>query len=279
MRAIFKVYQKTVLINTVFFLAFVGIVGVEAKPISSIENIRNKIEELLVLKQKDKALQLIMNYLKTERSHVYRTEASELLFSTAQSFMTREAQQEYESSIIETIENEKKSFKSVESCLKIESQNLDCLIQKAKLTYRLGQSKNLSLLISEINSLLLQSTFENLFQLYVDKENTNFKDRKIIQALPGVFNDKTMLYIVFELDRSFRAKNYSRAKDILMALEKNYKDWPDIVFYKRKISIESAEALQKNTDDLLTAYTNKCKNLSRSLVRKYRYDFDLCRRS
>ena len=89
----FTKFKKAALINAAFlFLAAPSF----AKPVDSIDNIRNKTGELLALKQKDKAIQLILNYLKTERSRAYRSEASELLFDLGQSFMAREAQQEYE---------------------------------------------------------------------------------------------------------------------------------------------------------------------------------------
>ena len=42
-----------------------------------------------------------------------------------------------------------------------------------------------------------------------------------------------------ELDRSFAAKNFSRAKDVIQFFEKNFSDWPDIIYYKQKIEFES----------------------------------------
>ncbi len=272
----FTKFKKAALINAAFlFLTTPSF----AKPVDSIENIRNKTGELLALKQKDKAIQLILNYLKTERSRAYRSEASELLFDLGQSFLAREAQQEYEASLIDTIDNEKKSYKAAEACLKLEPQNLDCLIQRARLSYRANSLKSFSLQIDEVKTLLTQSTYEGLFTLFLDRQSNEFKDKQILTSLPSTPNERTLFYVIFELDRSFQAKNYSRAKEVINYVEKNYADWPDIAYYKNRLNVESAENDTKTSDDLLTLYTNKCKNLARSVVRKYRYDFDLCRRS
>ncbi len=272
----FTKFKKAALINAAFlFLAAPSF----AKPVDSIDNIRNKTGELLALKQKDKAIQLILNYLKTERSRAYRSEASELLFDLGQSFLAREAQQEYETSLIDTLDNEKKSYKAAEACLKLEPQNLDCLIQRARLSYRSNSLKNFNLQIEEVKNLLTQSTYEGLFVLFLDRQSNDFKEKQILTSLPATPNERTLFYVIFELDRSFQAKNYSRAKEVINYAEKNYQDWPDLAFYKNRLNIESAENGAKTSDELLTLYTNKCKNLARSLVRKYRYDFDLCRRS
>lgn len=250
-----------------------------AKPIDSLDNIRNKTGELLALKQKDKAIQLILNYLKAERSRAYRSEASELLFDLGQSFMAREAQQEYEASLIDTIDNEKKSYKAAEACLKLEPQNLDCMIQRARMSYRMNNTKAFNQQIEEVKGQLSQSTYDGLFALFLDRQSPEFKDKQILTSLPSPPNERTLFYVIFELDRSFQAKNYSRAKEVISYAEKYYPDWPDIAYYKNHLNLESAENDTKTLDELLTLYTNKCKNLARSVVRKYRYDFDLCRRS
>src|ERR1043165_7559080 len=112
------------------YAAFLFLTPAQSAPISSLDNIKNKTGELLSLKQKDKAIQLVINYSKTERSRSYRVEAGELLFNIGQSFLTKEAQEEYETSLNDTLENPKRALKTAESCLKLDPQNLDCLIQK-----------------------------------------------------------------------------------------------------------------------------------------------------
>lgn len=249
-----------------------------ATPMTSLENIKTKSAELLARKQKDKAIQLIINYSKTERSRAYRFEAGELLFGVGQSFLTKEAQEEYETSLNETLENPKKALKAVDGCLKLDSQNLDCLIQKARLYYRDGNKKNFTATIDEILAQVRGSGYEYLFQLFLERESAEFKNKQIINHLPPQPNERTLFYVIFELERSFAAKNYSRAREILAYGEKHYSSWPDLGFYMNRLNSESSEKQVRQEDDLLNIYNNKCKSISNSTARKFRYDFDLCNR-
>jgi hypothetical protein len=258
--------------------AFLFLIPVHAETVSSLENIKNKTAELLSLKQKEKAIQLVINYSKTERSRAYRVEAGELLFSIGQSFLTKEAQEEYETSLNETLDNEKKAYKAAESCLKLDPQNLDCLIQKARMAYREKNKKNFDATIEEIKSQLAGSSYESMFQLFLDRGDADFKNKQVINLLPAQPGERTLFYLIFELERSFEAKNYSRAREVLTYCEKHYAGWPDLAFYKNRLNNESSEKLQKSEDDLLNIYSNKCKSISHSAARKFRYDFDLCNR-
>lgn len=266
-----KFYKAAIFLAAFLFVA-------SASAIKSIDNIKIKSAELLGNRQKDKAIQLIINYSKTERSKAFKFEASELLFNVAQSFMSREAQEEYEVSVNSTLENEKKSIKAIEKCLSWEPQNLSCLIQQARLFYRSKNQKNFESNIIEIKNLLSGSNYENLFQLYLERDQLEFKNKQIISSLPSQINDRTLFYIIFEIERSFVAKNYSRAKELIGYSEKNYADWPDISYFKNKLNSESSEKESNSGDDLAGVYNNKCKNVSHTISRKYRYDFDLCNR-
>lgn len=250
----------------------------QAAPLTSIENIKTKSAELLSRKQKDKAIQLIINYSRTERGRAYRADAGELLFSVGQSFLTKEAQEEYETSLNETLENPKKAMKAVEACLKLDNQNLDCLIQKARLYYRDANKKNFTATIEDIKAQVSGSAYEYLFQLFLERENPDFKNKQIINHLPNQPNERTMFYVVLELERSFDAKNYSRAREILAYGEKHYGNWPDLGFYMNRLNSESSEKQIRQEDDLMNMYNNKCKSISNSTARKFRYDFDLCNR-
>jgi hypothetical protein len=258
--------------------AFLFLLPVHAEQISSFENIKNKTAELLALKQKDKAIQLVISYSKTERNRANKADAGELLFNIGQSFLTKEAQEEYETSLNETLDNEKKSARAVDACLKLDPLNLDCLIQKARLAHRERNKKGFQSAIEDIKTEVSGSSYESLFQLYLDRNDPDFKNRQIINTLPVQPGERTLFYLILEIERSFEAKNYSRAREVLGYCEKHYSGWPDLAFYKNRLNSESAEKLVKSEDDLLNIYTNKCKSISHSAARKFRYDFDLCNR-
>jgi hypothetical protein len=256
--------------------AFLFSTLLQAATISSYENIKNKTAELLALRQKDKAIQLIINYSKAERSRAYREEVSELLYNVGQVFMTKEAQEDYETSLNETLKDEKKSLRLVESCLRVEPQNLDCLIQKARLYHRLNNKKNFTMALEEINSQLVNSKYAQLFHLMRDKTSSDFKNKQFIGILPIQPNERTFFYLILEIERAFKVKNYSRVREVINYCAKHYPNWPDLFFLKSRLNAESSENQIKTDEDLLNVYVNKCKNISQSISRKFRYDFDLC---
>ena len=245
---------------------------------NSYDNVKNKAAELLAQKKKSQALQLIINFSKTDRSKPFKNETSDLLFLAAQSFLSKEAQEEYESSLNFTLENEKSSLKAAERCLALEPQNLDCVIQKARLAYRSRNEKLFKNTILQIKELLANSNYENLYGLYLERNDPEFKNKQILPALNDSLPERLFGFVLLELERCFTAKNFSRAKDVLLYLEKNYPDWPDLVFYKNKLNVESEEDPAKISTELMAAYASKCKSITKSMARKFRYDFDLCNR-
>jgi hypothetical protein len=241
--------------------------------------IREKAVDLLLQKKKSQSLQLLMNYIKTDLSRGHRNEARELLLTLAQKFMAKETQEAYESSVNLTLDSPKESMKNIEQCLTADAQQLNCLIQKARLQAMSKNKKALVETINEIKDLSAGTHTELWLSLEALKGEPDFKNKQIIKNLPEQASEENFALLVLELDRCFKAKNYSRAKDIIGWLNKNYPDWPDLMFYQYRIDFESAEEKQKASAEELQLYTNKCKSLSKSVARKFRYDFELCSRS
>jgi tetratricopeptide (TPR) repeat protein len=268
---------KAAIMGTVFLFSPLALAN-----ISTFESIKQKVTELLLQKKKSQAVQLIINYSKTELSRVNRLEANELLNKVAFQFIFKEAQEAYENSINLTLENPKEALNNIEQCLSLEPQQLNCLIQKTKMLIRNKNNKSAIATVAEIKDLVPDSKYSTWLDIAVVKNEIDFKNKQIIKNLPDKPNEEVLGLLILELDRSFAAKNYSRAKDLIIFFEKKYADWPELVFYKYKISSESSEEKTKqNTDSgqQLAIYTNKCKSISRNLIRKYRYDIDLCMRS
>lgn len=269
----FSKLVKAASINAAFLFCF----SAAALP-NSFDNVRNKASELLAQKKKDQALRLIISYSRTERSRPYKKEAGELLFLAAQTFLTKEAQEEYEVSLNATLDNDKIALKAADRCLAIEPQNLDCLIQRARCDYRLKNEKSFGGDIAKIREILSNTQYDALFALLLEKNEEDFKNKQVGLVLNDKMPEIMFIFTLMELDRSFLAKNYSLAKDIVIQLEKNNPDWPDLIFYKNKLNLESEEEQAKSSPELLAAYSSKCKSISKSAARKFRYDFELCMR-
>ena len=250
---------------------------------TELETAKQKATELLLQKKKSQALQTILSYIKTEASPQKKEEALDFLVKIAPKFISREAQEAYENSINMTLENVKDAVSSIERCLALEPQQLECLIQRARLQAREKNKRDFSETRNKIRELAPHSKFDFWLERIGQKSDPEFKSRHTIKAVPEKVVEENLGMLLLELDRCFSVKNYSRAKDLLNYFEKNYSDWPDLLFYKYKINLESTEEKQRGGADSnaeqLMLYTNKCKSLSKTTARKFRYDFDLCIRA
>jgi hypothetical protein len=274
MNCSFSYILKAALINAAFLFSVA-----EAKvPPTSIENIRNRVSQLLAADKKNEALQMLVNYLKADRNKAYRGEASELLFSIGQVFLNKETQEHYETSLSETLTNDKLALKAAERCLKLDTSNLDCLIQKARSLHRLKNKKGYADTLNEVKLILTNSNYEKIFEQYIAQLQPENKNKQVVTLLPTDVNEKTIFLVALELERAFSVKNYSRAKEVATYAEKHFPDWPDLAYFKNKLNLESSENRLQVDDDLKNIYINKCKSISKSNSRKFRYDFDLCNR-
>lgn len=251
-----------------------------AKPIvETFDSIKQKTTKLLIQKQKKEAIQQLSEYLKLEKNKNTILEATEFLDTVAKMFVSKEAQDFYEASLNQTIENKKESKKNNDQCLQIEPQNLDCLIQRIRLFSR------------EKNQKEIEKIFESLKEQKIETKTTIWAHASSHKAEPAFKNamyfrktftenatEDDFVFATLELERAFFVKNYSKAKEVLTFLEKKFSDWPDLVFFKQKISLDSAEDKQNVSAEPNSFYITKCKSLSKSVARKYRYDFDLCNR-
>ncbi len=245
-------------------------------PIETLESIKPKATALILQKQKKQALQLVSDYIKTENNRGLVFEATDFLETISKTFLSKESQEAYESSVNATIDNNKEAIRQVELCLKLEPANSECLVQRIRLASRNKNVGTLEANLTVLHETLPGSKTQQWVNFAIKKTDVDFKNKIILKKLPERPNEVIFALATLELDRSFAAKNFSRAKDIIQYLDKNFSDWPDIVFYKQKIEAESAEEKIQPSVDSVSLYSAKCKNLSKSSTRKYRYDFDLC---
>ncbi len=269
-------FKKAAIINAAFFI-FVSSAGARAIS-TSFESVRTKATNLLIQKQKKQALQVVANYMQNESNKNSVSEASEFMLTLAQTFISKDAQEAYESSINFTLDNPKESLQAIEICLQLEPQNSDCLIQKLRLAVRAKNKTLIERTHIQITQAVPNTSADTFTTLIIKKDETDFKTKNFVKRLIDKPGDEDFVLTVLELDRAFDAKNFSRAKDVIQYLEKHFSDWPDILYYKQKIDLESVENKIVHSTEINTLYAAKCKSLSKSTARKYRYDFELCAR-
>jgi hypothetical protein len=247
----------------------------------SLEAVKEKAKSFLVQKKKNEAILLFSNFIKTETNNSKINEAADILVRISQTFLSKEAQDAYEGSLNLTSDNLKEAKKLNEGCLALEPQNLDCLIQKIKILY-LEKNKFEAEKTYEEDFAFAQGTEPSLWLeaiLHKESKISLFKTKNLVKKFNEKPTEEFFILTVLEIERSFMVKNFSRAKDGVEYLEKNFSEYPDIYFFKQKLEAESAEATRVSLSESNPMYATKCKNLTKSLARKFRYDFKMCQRS
>src|SRR3989344_807897 len=276
----FKTFKKTAAMAAVFCL--IGSIAYAAKikgaPAESpLEIVKRKAINLLMQSQKRQAIGILTDYISTETHRGLLKDAREYRLKIAKKFLTKEAQEAYEMSLNLTIENPKQAAKLSTECLSLDPENLDCLIQRLRLLYR---NQKAPLKPSDLEGLnkYFESPEMNWVKISSEKGLPDFKSQTFFKKESGKLSEDRLVLYILEIDRSLVAKNFSKAKEMLAALEKDHSDWPELSYIKNRIDFESAEKEVHGSSEFLNQYQTKCKNLNKSIARKYRYDFDLCLR-
>ncbi|MFZ3230067.1 MAG: hypothetical protein WA160_07675 [Pseudobdellovibrio sp.] len=244
----------------------------------ALDTIKKKVVGLLMQKQKKQALIVIDEFISTEKNKNVLKDARDFKISVGKKFLSKEAQEFYEVSLNSTLEKPSESKKNNEDCLSLDPENYDCQVQKIRLLYRENPNKfNEKQEIDKINKYFIETDF-NWIRISTEKLLPEFKNQTFFKKEAVRLKEENLIRAILEIDRAFAAKNFSKAKEVLQVVEKSASDWPDLVFFKQKIESESTENKSINATEASNLYQMKCKNLSKSIARKYRYDFDLCMR-
>lgn len=272
------IIKKTAAMSAVFCFLYITEANAQVllpRTQTSLETVKKKAVNLLMQSQKKQALSVLSDYISKENNRAKNKEAREYRLSLAKKFLNKEAQEAYEMSLNLTLENPKESKSYNEDCLTRDPENMDCLIQRARLIYR---ERKGPLKAEEILALSQYYEFTDINWVKASSEKLlpEFKLHNFFKKDGLKLTENRFVLAVLEIERSLAAKNFSKAKDILSLLEKDYSDWPEHIYFKNRIDIDSTENKTAGAVDFLNQYKSKCKNLSKSTARKYRYDYDLC---
>ena len=273
-----KLFQKAAANTAAFCLIFVStVVGAKQKQSGvELETVKKKVINLLIQRQKKQALSVINDFIASDTNHGSAKEAKDFRKMIAQKFLTKEAQEAYEMSLNLTIESLKEAKKNNEDCLSRDPENLECLIQRIRLLHREKLKKPIE--IEEIDKIspYFDAVDINWVQISTQKNSLEFKNNSFYKKEASRLGEDKLVFAILELDRSLAIKNFLKAKEVMAALEEAFPDWPDLIYFKNKVETDLTDNKVLNSTEALTQYINRCKSLPKTVVRKYRYDFDLC---
>jgi len=242
--------------------------------------LNKKVTSLLLQKQREQALQYI-----DDNKFTYADQPQTLLnlkevVSTY--FLSQEAQDAYEISATQLLQNTRLAEKNNQKCLALEKDNFFCLWQNLKIL----RLQNSNFFQTEADYFL--KTFKDYPQygiMALSLRSTFAGDNTaaglselVLKAPPNSTDFYTHLSQIFQYNRAISVKNYSEAKMILNLMSIQFPDYPDTLYMTAQLAELSAETSIANSSDLVNLYRKKCANLSGELTRKYFYDIDLCHR-
>lgn len=273
--------QKAAILFAAFFILVISNSALGRFFVGSFDDVKTKATQLLMKKQKAEALQIVLEFIKLETNKNLNSEVFDFLTKLAQTFVSKEAQDSYETSLNSVLDNPKEAHKAIDQCLQLEPQNTDCLIQKIRLLYRDKNAVDAEKWLEAVAKIIPGSKSFFWLELYLHKDlnGSVFKDKTFIKKINEKPSEDFFILTVLEVERAFLVKNFSRAKEGIDYLEKNYPEYPEIIYFKQRLDSESVEEKTSNSTEVNLMYITKCKGLSKSMARKFRYDFDLCQRS
>ncbi len=277
---LFEVVKKVALVAA-FFVSTPLFVA--AKPVENsvglLSETKKKVTSLLLLKQREQALDVINKILKNSLDPQIKIKIQEVKYLALTTFMSHEAQEYFELATLQSQSEPKVSLKNAEKCLTVDTDNVHCLFAELKAYHQLRQPLKSQAVVEKINLLIDQVPQLETLKLSLDKKKSAFMTANFSSKVKDDFFDRHDL-LILEFDRSIEAKNYSLAKDVLALIEKNYADYPDIIIMKAILDrITYGEDVLPKLSDLTSVHEKKCKAIAKNISRKYFYDLDLCQRT
>ncbi|MBC7742792.1 MAG: hypothetical protein H7061_11370, partial [Bdellovibrionaceae bacterium] len=202
-------FKKAAVINAAFFI-FSSLADARLV-LTTFDSVRSKASLLLLQKQKKQAMAVVSDYIANETNKVAIAEASDFLLMISKTFLSKEAQEAYETSINLTSDNSKESLQQVEVCLQLEPQNAECLIQRLRLAVRLKNKSLNEKTMAILEEAIPGTIVENWAALIVKKHEPDFKSKSIVKKLTEKPSEDVFVLTTLELDRAFEVNNFSRA--------------------------------------------------------------------
>lgn len=239
-----------------------------------------KIISLLLLKQRAQALEIYQKLVTGPIRSEQIKKAQSLKAQIITTFLSAEAQDNYELASSTYILDNKQASKNLQKCLSLEPENFWCLWLELKIIRANKKNDRFQTSKTKLETLASGLTeFEPLI-LSLDKTTEAFKQLKTDLIKSNEFFEFTFIALVLEFERSIKAKNYSLAKDMLIKLEEKFPSYSDITFMKALLQkLNFVEDTNNSADTQLAIYRKKCKTITPEQSKKYLFDIDYCQRS
>lgn len=243
--------------------------------------VKQRILGLLEKNQRVEARTVIENEL-LRNDLDYKNKINALKYNMLHDFLTLAAQDSFETAAPLILIDKKKSLNSLEQCLALEPENLQCLWLELKYLrrYNFGLFNNKAATYIDTVQDLKPSQLLKYSLLMTLGRAAEIPAK--MKALTPTMTESDVLENIIQFELAISAGNYLRAKEIVNYLSRQYSDYPDVIFMSYQLSIlwqEGVGLSESSLERQYEVYKKKCADLPASVARKYFFDISLCVRS
>lgn len=238
------------------------------------KDIIEKAYNLSLQKDRQQALNLLLNALQKENRPQAVFELKKTISDVAHIFISEKAQQTYESAISVMRSDLNQAQLKLNEALRIEADNMTIsevlartMIAKGDCSGAIEFINKLGKITSQIDELRIilaqayscQSTWPEYFRIF------DFADLR----KPSL----QKFWLILEVERYYKSKNFIKAIEQINLIRKLDNKYPSLFYWSWKISSASKKPIKTDAQK----YLLMCKNLTASQFRTYMVDPNLCR--
>ena len=260
----------------IIFLTFLALnsASAKAKPVEPSSDFIEKAQNLILQKDRQQAIQVLIGGLRQERKgSVGYVELKKSIEELGSLFLSDKALQAYEMSLSYKRKEISSAQDKINEAMKFEGDNMLVLVENARLLMLRGDCRGAKESLAKNyvenkydENLLLglaqaEICLKSIDQYFSVRSHVDFKKSKL-----------AMDWNWLELRRALIENNKGMAKEKLLVLKKEQPQNPQRYFYEWKIS-----ALEGKPDlDLVEKYRQACKNVTSQTFRDYFRDPHFC---
>lgn len=243
----------------------------------ALHEIRNKAFEALISRDRQQAIKIVLNAVKSEPPNAQSlSELKKLLWDVSTRFISDRGQQNYELALALRRTDLNEATVKLNEALKLEDGNLILVLEQARVQIA---KDDCSAPIDTLEKIKKENPYHEELMLvlasaYLCKANLpRFAAVKTFVDLAKSKFQSQWLYM--DIERLVLEKDSARAQEILNLYSKQEPENPELIYWSARIENMTKKKPSKPAE----LYKAKCSELSTTLFRKYLLDPKLCRRT
>ena len=250
-----------------------------AQPNAKAETYKDIIEKaynLSLQKDRQQALNILLSALQKETRPQNIAELRKVLSDVSHVFFSDKAQQLYETGISFRKTDLNQAQTKLTEALRIEPDNAALLTELSRVMIAKNDCSAAQENLNKLSKVLLYDEDLKLTAAQaLQCQSLWLEYGKIYDPVEVKKSSLQKFWLVLEVERYFKLKNFTKSQDALANLRKVDAKYPEVSYWSWKLS----QSVKKSDPEDAQKYVMSCKNISANQYRQYMIDPMLCRRT